>query len=307
MLIALVDDVRVVLIKLAERTCAIRSVKDDEHRRRSVGREVFEVYAPLADRLGIGHLKWELEDLSFRYIYSESYQKIARLLDGKRLERDRFISKVTEELTDTLSESGLDFKIEGRAKHIYSIWKKMQRKGIGFSQVYDIRAVRIIVPKIRDCYVALDLVHKLWRNISNEFDDYIANPKKNGYRSLHAAVIGPEGKTLEIQIRTEEMNEEAELGVCAHWRYKDMAEAERRLASTYEERDCVAPRGARPWHEEAGDVSATAQKTPASVYSKTGCTSLRRTGMSSVWPMAPPQSTSPTTYIQKLVIDVEGR
>ena len=263
MLIALVDDVRVVLIKLAERTCAIRSVKDDEHRRRSVGREVFEVYAPLADRLGIGHLKWELEDLSFRYIYSESYQKIARLLDGKRLERDRFISKVTEELTDILSEAGLDFKIEGRAKHIYSIWKKMQRKGIGFSQVYDIRAVRIIVPEISDCYVALDLVHQLWRNISNEFDDYIVNPKKNGYRSLHAAVIGPEGKTLEIQIRTEDMNEEAELGVCAHWRYKD-AEAERRLASTYEEKIAWL-REVLGLREEAGDSGVMAEKSNFSV------------------------------------------
>ena len=256
MLIALIDDVRVALIKLAERTCAIRSVKDDGYRRRLIGREVFEVYAPLADRLGIGHLKWELEDLSFRYIYAESYQKIARLLDGKRLERDRFISKVTEELTDILSKSGLSFKIEGRAKHIYSIWKKMQRKGIGFSQVYDIRAVRIIVPEIKDCYAAMALLHDLWRNISNEFDDYIANPKKNGYRSLHAAVIGPEGKTLEIQIRTEEMNEEAELGVCAHWRYKDMA-AERRLASTYEEKIAWL-RKVLEWHDEAGDVSATA-------------------------------------------------
>ena len=200
----MVDDVGVALIKLAERTCAIRAVKEEEHRRREVGREVFDVYAPLAHRLGIGHLKWELEDLSFRYLYPESYRKIANLLDGKRLERDRFITAVKEDLTRVLAGASLEFEIVGRAKHIYSIWRKMQRKGIGFSQVYDIRAVRILVPEVQDCYTTLGLVHGLWRNIPNEFDDYVANPKENGYRSLHTAVIGPAGKTLEIQIRTQE-------------------------------------------------------------------------------------------------------
>ncbi len=263
MLIALVDDVRVALIKLAERTCAIRSVKDDEQRRRQIGQEVFEVYAPLAHRLGIGHLKWELEDLSFRYIYPESYRKIARLLDGKRLERDRFISTVTEELTAILRSAGLHFKIAGRAKHIYSIWRKMQRKGIGFSQVYDIRAVRILVPEIKDCYATLGLVHGLWRNIPNEFDDYIANPKENGYRSLHTAVIGPEGKALEVQIRTEQMNDEAELGVCAHWRYKGSDE-ESGLASTYEEKIAWL-RQVLDWHEETGDARAVAEQFSFSV------------------------------------------
>jgi GTP pyrophosphokinase len=258
MLIALVDDVRVALIKLAERTCAIRSVKEDESRRRQIGREVFDVYAPLAHRLGIGQLKWELEDLSFRYIYSESYRKIARLLDGKRLERDRYIAKVEGELSGILSRAGLEFRIVGRAKHIYSIWRKMQRKGIGFSQVYDIRAVRILVPEVRDCYATLGLVHGLWRNIPNEFDDYIANPKENGYRSLHTAVIGPEGKTLEIQIRTGKMDEEAELGVCAHWRYKG-ADAESGMVSTYEEKIAWL-RQVLDWHEETGDVRAVAEQ-----------------------------------------------
>jgi len=250
MLIALVDDVRVALIKLAERTCAIRSVKEDEERRRQIGQEVFHVYAPLAHRLGIGQLKWELEDLSFRYIYPESYRKIARLLDGKRMERDRFIAKVTEELTEILRNAGLHFKICGRAKHIYSIWRKMQRKGIGFSQVYDIRAVRILVPEVKDCYTTLGLVHGQWRNIPNEFDDYIANPKENGYRSLHTAVIGPEGKALEVQIRTEQMDDEAELGVCAHWRYKGSDESDN-LASTYEEKIAWL-RQVLDWHEEMG-------------------------------------------------------
>lgn len=263
MLIALVDDVRVALIKLAERTCAIRSVKEDEERRRQIGQEVFDVYAPLAHRLGIGHLKWELEDLSFRYTYAESYRKIARLLDGKRLERDRFIAKVTEELTEVLRRAGLQFKIVGRAKHIYSIWRKMQRKGIGFSQVYDIRAVRILVPEIKDCYATLGLVHSLWRNIPNEFDDYIANPKENGYRSLHTAVVGPEGKALEVQIRTENMDNEAELGVCAHWRYKG-SDAESGLASTYEEKIAWL-RQVLDWHEETGDARGVAEQFSFSV------------------------------------------
>lgn len=258
MLIALVDDVRVALIKLAERTCAIRAVKNDEERREQVAREVFDIYAPLAHRLGIGHLKWELEDLSFRYIYADAYRKIARLLDGKRLERDQFIADVTGLLNRELGEAGLTFEIEGRAKHIYSIWRKMQRKGIGFSQVYDIRAVRILVPEIKDCYATLGLVHGLWRNIPNEFDDYIAAPKENGYRSLHTAVIGPEGKILEIQIRTRQMHEEAELGVCAHWLYKG-SDAPAGMASSYEEK-LAWLRQVLDWHEETGDADEVAEQ-----------------------------------------------
>ena len=150
---------------------------------------------------------------------------------GTGLERDEFIGRVKEELGRVLRGTGFEFEIAGRAKHIYSIWRKMQRKGIGFSQVYDIRAVRILVPEIKDCYATLGLVHGMWRNIPNEFDDYIANPKENGYRSLHTAVIGPEGKILEIQIRTHQMHEEAELGVCAHWRYKG-SDGDGSMAST---------------------------------------------------------------------------
>ncbi|MDJ0879356.1 MAG: GTP diphosphokinase [Halieaceae bacterium] len=261
MLIALVDDVRVALIKLAERTCAIRAVKNDEANRRTVAQEVFDVYAPLAHRLGIGHLKWELEDLSFRYLYQDNYHKIARLLDGKRLERDRFIERVKKQITETLAQEGIDAELRGRSKHIYSIWRKMQRKGIGFSQVYDIRAVRILVPDIKDCYAALGIVHGLWRNIPNEFDDYIANPKENGYRSLHTAVIGPEGKILEIQIRTFDMDEEAELGVCAHWRYKG-SDREGGLSSSYEEKIAWL-RQVLDWHEETGDVGDLAEQFSA--------------------------------------------
>jgi GTP pyrophosphokinase len=250
MLVALVDDVRVALIKLAERTCAIRTVKDDPARRERIAREVADIYAPLAHRLGIGHIKWELEDLSFRYLHPDSYKKIAKLLDEKRLDRQHYIDDVIVELRDSLTRAGVRAEFSGRAKHIYSIWRKMQRKGIGFSQVYDIRAVRVLVPEVKDCYAALGIVHGLWRNVPNEFDDYIANPKDNGYRSLHTAVIGPQGKVLEVQIRTFEMHEEAELGVCAHWRYKG-ADSERKKVGSYEDKIAWL-RQVLEWHEETG-------------------------------------------------------
>ncbi|GAA6144134.1 GTP diphosphokinase [Thalassolituus maritimus] len=221
MLVAMIDDVRVALIKLAERTSAIRAVKDaPEDKRRRVAEEVFNIYAPLAHRLGIGHLKWELEDLSFRYLQPDAYKKIASLIDEKRLARQDYIDHVVQTVRDELSAADIKSDVYGRAKHIYSIWRKMNRKNLDFSKIYDIRAVRILVPELRDCYATLGIVHSLWRHIPNEFDDYIANPKENGYRSLHTAVIGPEGKVLEVQIRTHAMHEDAELGVCAHWLYK---------------------------------------------------------------------------------------
>ena len=220
MLVAMVDDVRVALIKLAERTCAIRVVKNDEQRRERLAAEVSGLYVPLAHRLGIGQLKWELEDLAFRYTQPSVYKRIAKLLDGKRVERDRYIRRVSQTVDASLKEANVYSEINGRAKHIFSIWKKMQRKGIGFSQVHDVRAIRILVPSVKDCYTTLGVIHGLWRTIPNEFDDYVANPKPNGYRSLHTAVIGPEGKVFEVQVRTNEMHDEAELGVCAHWRFK---------------------------------------------------------------------------------------
>jgi len=221
MLVSIIDDVRVALIKLAERTCAIRAVRHaGKEKRQRVAREVFEIYAPLAHRLGIGYIKWELEDLSFRYLKPHDYKKIAKLLDGKRLERQQFISDVVETLKTALSEAGIACDVNGRVKHIYSIWRKMSRKNLDFRDLYDIRAVRILTHRVRDCYAALGVVHSLWEQIPKEFDDYIATPKENGYRSLHTAIFGPEGKTLEVQIRTRDMHEEAELGVCAHWKYK---------------------------------------------------------------------------------------
>jgi GTP pyrophosphokinase len=255
MLVAMVDDVRVALVKLAERTCAIRAVKNaNEEKRRRVAKEVADVYAPLAHRLGIGHIKWELEDLSFRYLESSDYKQIAKLLDEKRLDRQTYINSVIATLHRELELVSITADISGRAKHIYSIWRKMRRKGIGFSQVYDIRAVRILVPTVRDCYGVLGVVHSLWRNIPNEFDDYIASPKENGYRSLHTAVIGPEGKVLEVQIRTHTMHEEAEYGVCSHWRYKGTdAEANK---SSYEEKINWL-RQVLEWHDELGSSSLT--------------------------------------------------
>lgn len=252
MLVALVDDVRVALIKLAERTCAIREVKNNPTKRYKVAREVNDIYAPLAHRLGIGYIKWELEDLSFRYIQPSAYKKIAKLLDGKRIDRERFIDSVIDTLNSSLDEAQIKGELSGRAKHIYSIWKKMQRKGIGFSQVYDIRAIRILVPTERDCYAVLGLVHGLWRNISNEFDDYIATPKDNGYRSLHTAVVGPQGKVLEVQIRTFNMHEEAEFGVCAHWQYKGSDNAG---GNSYEEKISWL-RQVLDWQEELGSGPA---------------------------------------------------
>ena len=235
MLVAIIDDVRIALIKLAERTVAIRVAKDEPQRRIKIAREVFNVYVPLAHRLGIGQLKWELEDLSFRYLEPDVYQQIAGLLSEKRVDRESFIDQVALQLTESLNDAGVNSEISGRVKHIFSIWRKMRSKAISFSEVYDIRAVRILVDKPHDCYAALGIVHLLWRSVPNEFDDYIANPKENGYRSLHTAVIGPGGRTLEVQIRTHSMHQEAEYGVCAHWVYKG-SDSERSADNSYEEK-----------------------------------------------------------------------
>ncbi|MDO9478855.1 MAG: bifunctional (p)ppGpp synthetase/guanosine-3',5'-bis(diphosphate) 3'-pyrophosphohydrolase [Pseudohongiella sp.] len=259
MLLAMVDDVRVALIKLAERTCAIRSVKNaNEEKRRRVAREVFDIYAPLAHRLGIGQLKWELEDLSFRYLQPENYKRIASLIDERRVDRERFITEVTEELRRQFNRAGIDAEINGRAKSIYSIWRKMQRKQLDFSQIFDIRAVRVLVPDVRDCYAALGIVHNIWRVIPNEFDDYIANPKENGYQSLHTAVIGPHNKVFEIQIRTYAMDDDAELGVCAHWRYKEGI-VDPNYKDGFEEK-IEWLRQVLAWHDEMGMVGGLAEQ-----------------------------------------------
>lgn len=249
MLVAMVDDVRVALVKLAERTCAIRAVKGAPvERRQKVAREVSEVYAPLAHRLGIGHIKWELEDLAFRYLQPFDYKYIAKLLDERRIDRQKYIDNVIAIIQDSLEKEHINAYIYGRAKHIYSIWRKMRRKKIGFSEVYDIRAVRILVDTERECYTVLGMVHALWRNLPREFDDYIANPKENGYRSLHTAVKGPDNQVLEVQIRTRGMHDEAEYGVCAHWRYKDTDKDD---VGSYEKK-IEWLRQVLEWHDEIG-------------------------------------------------------
>lgn len=254
MLVAMVDDVRVALIKLAERTSAIRAVKNAPiEKRQRVAREVSEIYAPLAHRLGIGHIKWELEDLSFRYLQPYDYKYIAKLLDERRLDRQTYIEGVIAILKNALEKERIRIAdISGRAKHIYSIWRKMRRKEISFSEVYDIRAVRILVDTEQDCYRVLGIVHSLWHNIPNEFDDYIANPKENGYRSLHTAVKGPANRVLEVQIRTEKMHTEAEFGVCAHWRYKNSDKGD---ASAGYEQKIAWLREVLEWHDEVGGGS----------------------------------------------------
>lgn len=250
MLVAMVDDVRVALIKLAERTCAIRAVKKAPlEKRQRVAHEVADIYAPLAHRLGIGHIKWELEDLSFRYLRPYDYKYIAKLLDERRLDRQEYIENVIDIIKKQLGAEDIHADVFGRAKHIYSIWRKMRKKNIDFSQVYDIRAIRILVNSERECYTVLGIVHALWRNIPLEFDDYIANPKENGYRSLHTAVHGPGSRVLEVQIRTQAMHEEAEFGVCAHWRYKN---AEKGGAEASYEGKIAWLRQVLEWHEEVG-------------------------------------------------------
>jgi len=222
MLLAVVSDVRLVLVRIAEQLDRLRNAKQAPRDvQQTLALEAREIYAALANRLGVWQLKWELEDLAFRYLEPETYAEIAGALREKRAERVDFIDEFEKLLHEQLAKEGIQAKISGRPKHIYSIWRKMQRKDRGIEALYDIRAVRILVDSVSDCYAALGIVHNLWSYIPGEFDDYIANPKDNDYQSLHTAVIGPEGKTIEIQIRTHDMHRHAELGVAAHWRYKE--------------------------------------------------------------------------------------
>jgi GTP pyrophosphokinase len=222
MVLGMVEDVRVVLIRLASRTQTLRwFARNETAERAAYARESLDIYSPLANRLGVFQLKWELEDLSFRFLEPELYKRIAKMLDEKRLEREHYIRRAIKTLEEELAATGVKAEIHGRPKHIYSIWNKMRTKGLDFSELYDVRALRVIVPSVKDCYTALGVVHNLWQPIPKEFDDYISRPKGNLYQSLHTAVIGPQGKTVEVQIRTEDMHRHAEYGVAAHWRYKE--------------------------------------------------------------------------------------
>ncbi|HEX4480064.1 MAG TPA: bifunctional (p)ppGpp synthetase/guanosine-3',5'-bis(diphosphate) 3'-pyrophosphohydrolase, partial [Rudaea sp.] len=218
----IIRDLRVVFILLARQLAALRgAAKASPERQVELAQLSADIHAPLANRLGIWRLKWELEDLAFRHLQPDVYRRIATLLDERRDQRQRYISSATEALKCALQESDIEADVAGRPKHIYSIWKKMQRKGGDFSSLYDIRAVRVLVQDVPACYAALGVVHTLWPPVPSEFDDYIARPKGNHYQSLHTAVVGPEGKTLEVQIRSFDMHAHAERGVAAHWRYKE--------------------------------------------------------------------------------------
>ncbi|MFB6348422.1 RelA/SpoT family protein [Moraxella sp. ZJ142] len=227
MLISTTNDVRAVLIKLAERTFAMRELSfSPPDRQQRVAREVMAIYAPLAHRLSIAQLKWELEDLAFRYLAPDEYKKIAALLAEKRSEREAYIQLVQAKLGEELKRAGIEGEVSGRVKHIYSIWRKMKSKNLSFDQLYDIRALRVLVNSNAECYYTLGIVHGLWRHIPEQFDDYITNPKPNGYKSLHTAVIA-ENRTLEVQIRTFDMHFEAELGKCSHVSYKEGLKAKK--------------------------------------------------------------------------------
>lgn len=222
MFLAMAEDVRVVLIKLVDRLHNMRTLGSlSEDRRERIARETLEIFAPLANRLGIWSIKWELEDLGLRYYDPASYHRIANLIAERRDEREAYITKVTAELEGHMRLEGIPAQVKGRPKHIYSIYRKMMRKDVDFDQIHDVRAIRVVVDSVAECYTTLGVVHALWTPIPGEFDDFIATPKDNMYQSLHTAVVGPEGRTLEVQIRTREMHMRAELGIAAHWRYKE--------------------------------------------------------------------------------------
>ena len=262
MFLAMVDDVRVVLIKLADRTHNMRTLHHlrDEKRKR-IARETMEIFAPLANRLGIWQIKWELEDLAFRYMEPELYKQIAKMVDERRINRESYIDTVARQLQVELNNLDIKAEVTGRPKHIYSIYRKMKRKQVDFDQIYDVRAVRVLVNDIGDCYAVLGIVHTLWRPIPGEFDDYIAAPKDNLYRSLHTAVVGPDGKTIEVQIRTYEMHQSAELGVAAHWRYKEGAKTDDNF-----DRKIQWLRSLMEWKEDVVDAADFVDHVKAEVF-----------------------------------------
>ena len=264
MLLSMVEDVRAVLIKLAERICYLREVKNaDEETRVLAAKECAEIYAPLANRLGIGQLKWELEDISFRYLHPQTYKALAKQLDERRLDRENYISAFVEELQQLLREQDIDAEVYGRPKHIYSIWRKMQKKHLQFDQLFDIRAVRILTDSLKDCYGALGVVHTRWRHLASEFDDYVATPKPNGYQSIHTVVVGPDNKNVEIQIRSHDMHDDAELGVAAHWMYKEGASAGKRHG--FEEKISWL-RKLLAWHEDMAGSDSLVDEIRSQVF-----------------------------------------
>ena len=266
MLLAMAQDVRVVLVKLADHIQTLRFVVkcDDEETRLAVAQLALDIFAPLANRLGVWQFKWEIEDTALRIREPQTYRQIAGWLDEKRDSRQRYIDDVIAQLRAELAREGIKAELKGRPKHIYSIYKKMQRKQVEFDDIYDVRAVRVMVETVKDCYTVLGIVHNLWTPLAKEYDDYIAKPKSNDYRSLHTAVIGPTGKPLEIQIRTFEMHQQAELGVAAHWRYK---EGSRRDAG-YDEKIAWL-RQVVEWKDEVADAGDLASQFKSASFAET--------------------------------------
>ena len=261
MLMAMVQDVRVVLIKLADQVQLLRQLAatGDAQARQNAAGDTMDLFAPLANRLGMWQIKWELEDLAFRCLEPQTYRNLARELDEKRVDREVYIANVVQLLRAELAGAGITGEVAGRPKHIYSIWRKMQTRGVGLEDLFDVRAVRVLVNDVKDCYAVLGLVHDLWTPVPREFDDYIAKPKVNDYRSLHTAVVGPEDKVLEVQIRTHEMHQHAELGVAAHWRYKEAVKGD----ATFDDRIAWLRR-ILDWRNELADAGELAE------YFKTG-------------------------------------
>ncbi|MGB3726287.1 MAG: GTP diphosphokinase [Glaciecola sp.] len=263
MLLTMVEDVRAIVIKMAERICTLHKVKEeDEEKRVLVAKECATIYAPLANRLGIGQLKWELEDLSFRYLHPQTYKRIASMLKEKRSDREQYILDFVDDLQALLDKENIQAQVIGRPKHIYSIYKKMHKKNLSFEQLFDIRALRIVANRLQDCYAALGTVHANFKHIPSEFDDYIATPKPNGYQSIHTVVVGPSGKSIEIQIRTEQMHQDAELGVAAHWRYKEGSSGKN--ASTDERVNWL--RKILQWQEEMAESGDLVEEFRSQVF-----------------------------------------
>ena len=264
MLLAMVDDFRCVVIKLAERITYLRTKnRYSEEDIVLAAKECSHVYAPLANRLGIGQLKWELEDYCFRALHPQCYRQIAKIdLGERRVDREKYIANFVADLTASLKEELDEVQVYGRPKHIYSIWKKMQKKNLRFDQLFDIRAVRVIVPKLEDCYTALSIIHTQYKHLPEHFDDYIAQPKPNGYQSIHTVVLGKSDKPIEVQIRTQKMHDDAELGVAAHWKYKEGATAGR---SGYEEK-IVWLRKLLAWQNDIADSGDVLDEMRSQVF-----------------------------------------
>ena len=268
MLLAIVHDPRLVVVRLAEQLHLMRAAKTapaEEQRRLAL--ETRELYAPLANRLGVWQIKWELEDLSFRYLEPEEYRRIAAALGSRRLDRERYLHEVRAQLLTELTRAGLSATVDARPKHIYSIWRKMQHKHLPFEMVFDVRAVRVLVDTVADCYAALGVVHSLWPYIAGEFDDYIATPKENGYRSIHTAVTGPGDLTIEVQIRTHAMHSQAELGIGSHWRYKDVGPKDEAYERKIDRlRLLLEPTGGGHGNGNGNDKSDLIERTRAGLF-----------------------------------------